>query len=445
MADIKTRDTSKGTIKTINKAAVATERMKKAYVMTKDKAEHSTNASENSAEEYASDKIEAATDRAVHETAYRADKVGRWGVRETRQNYQKAKTGIENFKTKRAEKQLQKQSVNPVGKQNIRTLERTEKTIKQSARSAGNTAVKTVSKGATNTVQRSVKTAEQTAKTSIKTTKEAAIIAQKTAKTTAKATQKAAQAAKKAAFIHVDYEKAGYTRALDKDCYLAFDKIFTVSDEVREAFLKAYPELPDKAEVFHNILNKEEIVRRAEEGEGFTDGFTGMRLLSVGRLTAQKAFEVSVDSMKRLKDAGKNVRWYVLGEGDQRKKLQEQIDALGLTEDFILYGAVNNPYPFMKQADIYVHASRFEGKSIAIQEAQILGKPMVVSDCSGNREQVCHGKDGLMCGLTPDSLAENIMLLLEDEALRRKLGAAAAKKNADAAEEIQKLLSMLKG
>lgn len=253
------------------------------------------------------------------------------------------------------------------------------------------------------------------------------------------------KAAKKAAFIHVDYEKAGYTRALDKDCYLAFDKIFTVSDEVREAFLKAYPELPDKTEVFHNILNKEEIVRRAEEGEGFTDGFTGMRLLSVGRLTAQKAFEVSVDAMKRLKDAGKNVRWYVLGEGDQRKKLQEQIDAMGLTEDFILYGAVNNPYPFMKQADIYVHASRFEGKSIAIQEAQILGKPMVVSDCSGNREQVCHGKDGLMCGLTPDSLAENIMLLLEDEALRRKLGAAAAKKNADAAEEIQKLLSMLKG
>lgn len=253
------------------------------------------------------------------------------------------------------------------------------------------------------------------------------------------------KAAKKAAFIHVDYEKAGYTRALDKDCYLKFDKIFTVSDEVREAFLKAYPELPEKTEVFHNILNKEEIVRRAEEGEGFTDGFTGIRLLSVGRLTAQKAFEVSVDAMKRLKDAGKNVRWYVLGEGDQRKKLQEQIDALGLTEDFILYGAVNNPYPFMKQADIYVHASRFEGKSIAIQEAQILGKPMVVSDCSGNREQVRHGKDGLMCGLTPDSLAENITLLLEDEALRGKLGAAAAKKNTDAAEEMQKLLSMLKG
>ena len=204
-------------LKTINKAAVATERMKKAYVMTKDKAEHSTNASENSAEEYASDKIEAATDRTVHETAYRADKVGRWGVRETRQNYQKAKTRIENFKTKRAEKQLQKQSVNPVGKQSIRTLERTEKTIKQSARSAGNTTVKTVSKGATNTVQRSVKTAEQTAKTSIKTTKEAAIIAQKTAKTTAKATQKAARTAKKAAKATADTVKATAKATVDKN------------------------------------------------------------------------------------------------------------------------------------------------------------------------------------------------------------------------------------
>lgn len=253
------------------------------------------------------------------------------------------------------------------------------------------------------------------------------------------------KAAKKAAFIHVDYEKAGYTRALDRDCYLKFDKIFTVSDEVRDAFLKAYPELPDKTEVFHNILNKEEIVRSACEGEGFTDGFTGIRLLSVGRLTVQKAFEVSVAAMKRLKDKGENVRWYVLGEGDRRKKLQGQIDALGLTKDFILYGAVNNPYPFMKQADIYVHASRFDGKSIAIQEAQILGKPMVVSDCSGNREQVCPGEDGLMCDLNPESLADKIMLLIEDEALRRKLGSAAAEKNADVKEEIKKILSMLKG
>ena len=86
MADIKTRDTSKGTIKTLDKAAIATQRMKQAYIQTKDKAEHSTHASESSPEEYASDRMESATDRATHKTIEQADKVGRWGVRETREN-----------------------------------------------------------------------------------------------------------------------------------------------------------------------------------------------------------------------------------------------------------------------------------------------------------------------------------------------------------------------
>ena len=244
MADIKTRDTSKGTIKTLDKAAIATQRMKQAYIQTKDKAEHSTHASESSPEEYASDRMESATDRATHKSIEQADKVGRWGVRETRQNYQKAKTGIENFKMKRAEQQLekqsiktaesqaqrqmvntaegqarkqavkkaqrqaQKQSIRTAGKQSIRTLEPAEKSIKQSARSAGNSSIKFAEKSTAKTAQKTVKTAEQTAKTSIKTTKQAAVTAQKTAKATAKTAQKAAQAAQKAAKATAEATKA---------------------------------------------------------------------------------------------------------------------------------------------------------------------------------------------------------------------------------------------
>ena len=253
------------------------------------------------------------------------------------------------------------------------------------------------------------------------------------------------KAKKKAAFIHVDYEKAGYTRALDKDCYLKFDRIFTVSDEVRKAFLTAYPELADQTEIFHNILNRDGILQRAAEGQGFSDTYDGLRILSVGRLTTQKAFEISIEAMKLLKDAGEQVRWYVLGEGDQRKKLTEKIAELGLKGDFLLPGARENPYPYMREADIYVHASRFEGKSIAIQEAQILGKPIVVSDCSGNREQVIPDVDGLMCDLSPESLCRSIQRLIRDASFREKLGKAAAAKNQDAQSEIQKLLSILKG
>ena len=208
MADIKTRDVSKGTIRTLDRATIAAQRMKQAYIQTKDKAEHSTSASENSPEEYASDKMQSGTDRAAHKTAEQADKVGQWGVRETKQNYQKARTGIENFKAKRAEKQLQKQSVKTAGKQSIRTLEPAEKTIKQSAKSAGNKSNKFAEKATTKTAARTVKTAERTAKTSIKTTKQAAITAQKTAKATAKATQKTAQAAKKAAKAAAETAKA---------------------------------------------------------------------------------------------------------------------------------------------------------------------------------------------------------------------------------------------
>lgn len=251
------------------------------------------------------------------------------------------------------------------------------------------------------------------------------------------------KADRKAAFIHVDYEKAGYTRELDRVCYLGFDKVFTVSDEVRSAFVNVYPECEDRTEVFHNIVNRERIRSKAQLPGGFRDDYAGVRILSVGRLTVQKAFEVSIDAMKLLKDKGERVRWYVLGDGDQRKSLEEKIKQLGLEEDFLMPGAVDNPYPYMAQADIYVHASRFEGKSIAIQEAQILGKPILVSDCSGNREQVVPEVDGLMCRLTPEGIYCGIMKLIHDEEMRIRLGTEAQKRNAEDERQIEKLLSMI--
>lgn len=251
------------------------------------------------------------------------------------------------------------------------------------------------------------------------------------------------KAKQKAAFVHVDYGKAGYNRSLDRDCYLQYNKVFAVSDEVKNAFLEVYPECAERTDVFHNILNHESIIGKSKESGGFTDDFHGIRLLSVGRLTAQKAFEVSIEAMKLLKEQGEQVRWYVLGEGDQRKKLEELVKTMGLEEDFLMPGAVSNPYPYMAQADIYVHASRFEGKSIAIQEAQILGKAMVVSDCSGNREQVIPGVDGLMCDLTPEAICNAVKELLQDAELAKRLGETAAKKNVGDESELKKLLSMI--
>ena len=236
------------------------------------------------------------------------------------------------------------------------------------------------------------------------------------------------KADKKYTFLHVDYGYAGYTRQLDKNCYLDYDRIFTVSDEVKISFLHAYPECREKTVVFHNLIDQEEIKRKALLSGGFEDYYEGKRILTVGRLTAQKAYEVSIDAMKLLKDQGVKARWYVLGEGELRQKLQERINRLGLEQDFILLGAKENPYPYYVQCDLYVHATRFEGKSIAIQEAQTLGCAILVSDCSGNREQVVNDVDGMMCSLTPEAISEQIKLLLENDEKRRRLGKQASVK-----------------
>ena len=247
---------------------------------------------------------------------------------------------------------------------------------------------------------------------------------------------------KKVAFIHVDYEKAGYTRELDRDCYLQFDRIFGVSGEVADVFKKVYPELEGKTDVFHNMLNTEMIKEKSVNGTGFTDDFKGTRILTVGRLMKQKAFEVSIRACLKLKKQGENIRWYVLGEGDQRNKLEALIKELNLENDFLLLGATDNPYPYMREADLYVHCSRFEGKSIAVQEAQILGKPIIVSDCSGNREQVVPDEDGIICEFKSSSIAKSIRELIHDKEKREYISRNALKKNDGQGEEIKKLLEV---
>ena len=179
MPDIKTKNVVKGTVKTIDKSAVAAERMKDAYIRTKDKAEHGVYSAEGSAEEYAADRISGCADTVTREAVRQFDKQGRRGVQSTKNNISKAK---EHFRQRQAQK-------------SIKTLERGEKTIKQTAKSTGKSTIKTA-KGSVKTAQKTVKTAEQTARTAIKTSEQAAKVAQKTAQASAKAARTAALAAK---------------------------------------------------------------------------------------------------------------------------------------------------------------------------------------------------------------------------------------------------------
>ena len=237
------------------------------------------------------------------------------------------------------------------------------------------------------------------------------------------------KAKKKAAFVHIDYGKAGYTRELDLDCYGKFDRIFTVSDEVREHFMEVYPEYETKVSVFHNMVNQERIRRMADEGTGFEDDFQGYRILTIGRLARQKRYDMAIQAMTLLKEKCQiPVRWYVLGEGDLRESLEQQIKEAHLEKDFILLGVKSNPFPYYRECDLYVHATGFEGKSIAIQEAQTLGKPILATDCSGNREQIVQDVDGRMCPLDPESISSEILWMIEHPERCRLYGEQAKSK-----------------
>ena len=233
MADIKTRDAVKGTVKTIDKATVASQRMKNAYAKTKDKAEQGYYTEENSPTEYASDRVSRAAGRVKDEGIHQFNKQGQKSVQTTRENIGKAKDKIADFKTKRAMKAAEQKKARAAAEQagsqirhgtvsrsvvpdkpvsnapaqTVKTTKQAEKTIKQSARSAGKT-VKTAAKGTVKTTERTVKTAQATSKAAIKTTENSVKTAQAAAKASAKAAQKAAQAAKATAKATAEATKA---------------------------------------------------------------------------------------------------------------------------------------------------------------------------------------------------------------------------------------------
>ncbi len=204
-------------------------------------------------------------------------------------------------------------------------------------------------------------------------------------------------ALRKVALVHVDYLRAGYTAKLDGDCYDRIDKIYAVSGEVKDSFLKVHPECGDKTEIFHNTPDADRILKMSTEPLSFEALDKSLKLprpvgdkilVSVMRLTNQKSVDFSEHVCRRLLDEGVGIRWYVFGEGEEREKLEKLADRLDLKDIFILCGSVDNPYPYMSACDLYVHLSRYEGKSLALQEALILGKRSVVTDTEGNRELI---------------------------------------------------------
>ncbi|MEI6578077.1 MAG: glycosyltransferase, partial [Eubacteriales bacterium] len=204
------------------------------------------------------------------------------------------------------------------------------------------------------------------------------------------------RAKSKIAYIHSDYEKLEVDADFDNRYFAKINWVVTVSKVCAESLIKIIPAIKSKTTVIENIILKEEIERLSMSSPLFEGEFAGKILLTVGRISREKGIDLAVEACKTLLVDGWQVRWYHIGTGDLQEEIQSMIDANGLKNSFILLGKKKNPYKYMAQCDIYVQPSRFEGKSIAIEETKALAKPIVATRFSTVVNQIEDGITGFI-------------------------------------------------
>ena len=230
------------------------------------------------------------------------------------------------------------------------------------------------------------------------------------------------RARKKILWVHNEYQKLGYNPQFDAPYFQACDKIITISQSCRACLVQAFPDLEDRIVLLENISGKKMIEATANaERKTLFDGVSGLRLLSVGRLNTQKGFDIALNTAALLKEKGILFTWVILGEGPLRQELEQLRGALGLEDAVLFPGATDNPYVYMKKCDILVQSSRFEGKSIVLDEAKLLAKPIVSTNYNTVGDSLTHGQTGYITEMDADSLCEGICTVASDSALRCRL------------------------
>lgn len=197
------------------------------------------------------------------------------------------------------------------------------------------------------------------------------------------------------------------------------DAMVCVSKIAFENFRHRYPSLAEKTHLIYNHFDAEAIRRMGAEPYRFE----GLRpvLLSVGRMTEPKQYLRFLDVLAQLRDEGFEFSWHVLGEGIQRPQIEEKIQALALSDRVYLHGLSDNPYKYMKNCDLFVLPSGWEGFPTVTVEAKVLGCPVLATDVAGIQEQLTHGRSGWIVDNSEDALFEGLKALIGDPDLRKQL------------------------
>lgn len=252
------------------------------------------------------------------------------------------------------------------------------------------------------------------------------------------------KAKKKIAWIHTDYAFVEVDKRSQLNMWEQYDNIISISDNVTESFLKTFPSLKDKIVMIENIMPMKYMRELADAFSAEEEiPQNSVSLLTIGRFSHAKRMDEIPQICKRIRESWIDAKWYLIGFGGDEALIRQRIAEAGAEDYVIILGKKENPYPYIKACDIYIQPSRYEGKSVAVREAQILNKPVIITNYATASSQLRDGFDGVIVPMDIDACADGIIKVIKDKRLQERLIENTKKTDYTNATEINKLYSIV--
>ena len=254
-------------------------------------------------------------------------------------------------------------------------------------------------------------------------------------------------AKKKIAWIHTDYSTVQIDVESELPMWSKFDWIASISNDVTSSFLKTFPSLKDKIILVENIMPTEHIrsLSALDSVEQAMPRKDDIKLLSIGRFCTAKNFDSVPEICKLILDHGLNVTWYLIGYGGDEALIRQKIQEYSMEDHVIVLGKKSNPYPYIKACDVYIQPSRYEGKCVAVREAQMLGKPVIITNYATSASQLEDGVDGVIVPLDNEGCAQGIAGVLRNPQLKDQLRETCKQRDYSNSQEVEKIYRLMEG
>lgn len=248
----------------------------------------------------------------------------------------------------------------------------------------------------------------------------------------------------KVGWIHTDYSSAGEDLELLRKDYAKMDYIVGVSDQTVRTFIELFPEFESKVIISENIISESFMKSEADKLDVSNEmDDSCFKLLSIGRFCEAKNFDNIPEIASIIKSKGVDFKWYIIGYGADENLIKSKIAQYNMEDTVIILGKKENPYPYIKACDIYVQPSRYEGKCVAVREAQILNKPVIITSYASSKSQLQDGFDGVIVPMDNQGCADGIVKVIDDKDLQNQLIENTKKTDYTNSKEIEKLYKLI--